>query len=140
MSLSLVAYDSSDEESENEETESAGTIIASNANNDTVETLTLQTDSKLSAAKVVSYDIKDKENKEEKSSDTEDFDKHFLSTLPKPKGFVSIENVEENDDILLKKETKCQAIKPAKKQTIKISVPSLSEVNIASSFRENKFH
>jgi len=119
-----VAYDSSDEEFENEEIEPADTIIASKTNS------TLQTDSKLYAPKVVPCDINDKKNEEEKSSDMEDFDKHFLDTLPKPKGFDSIENIEETDDILLKKATKCQATKPTKKQTIKITVPSLSEVSI----------
>jgi len=71
----------------------------------------------------VSYNI-NKKNEEEKSSDTEDFDKHCLDALPKSKGFDSTENFEKNDDILLKKATKCQATKPAQKQTI---VPCLLE-------------
>lgn len=121
MSLSLVAYDSSDEE--NEGNESASTAET----DDTTETVTLQTDSKLvlSAPRATSHSTNDKE-KQIDESNTKDF-KHFLNVLPKPKSFDSTENGEEDDEILLKKETKHQSVKPVKKQTIRIAVPSLSE-------------
>ncbi|EZA60725.1 hypothetical protein DMN91_002141 [Ooceraea biroi] len=128
MSLSLVAYDNSDEDSENEENESASTIIASKADDKAIETVTVQTDSKLllSAPEAISHGTNDREEEEKESNNTKDF-KDFLTVLPKPKSFNCMENIEESDDILLKKERKYQSAKPAKKQTIKITVPSLSE-------------
>jgi len=126
--MSLVAYDSSDEGSENEENESAEPVVVND--NDATETVTVQISSKLSlpAPRVVSRTIDDEE---EESDDTERNFQQFLDTLPKPKDPTSVGNIEEvEDDILLKKETKSDIPKPAKRQTVKISVPSLSEVYI----------
>ncbi|XP_014477820.1 PREDICTED: proline-rich protein PRCC [Dinoponera quadriceps] len=125
--MSLVVYDSSDEGSENEEHESAGTIVANNTNNNAIEVITVQTNSKLAlpAPKMILESTNDEKKKVEEN--TVNF-KNFLSTLPKPKDLNSAGNVEEDDDILLKKETEnCQGAKPTKKQTVKITVPSLSE-------------
>lgn len=126
--MSLVAYDSSDEGSENEEGESAEPIVANDTNNDATEAVIVQISTKLSlpAPKVVSQSTNDEE--EENDGSERNF-KQFLDTLPKPKDPTFVANVEEvDDDILLKKETKSQIPKPAKKQTVRISVPSLSEV------------
>lgn len=130
--MSLVAYDSSDEGSENEENESAEPIVANDTDNDATETVIVQISSKLSlpAPRVVSQSTDDDE---EESDDTEGNFQQFLDTLPKPKDPTSVGNIEEvEDDILLKKEMKSEILKPAKKQTVKISVPSLSEVYIYS--------
>ncbi|XP_011136491.2 proline-rich protein PRCC [Harpegnathos saltator] len=123
--MSLVAYDSSDEGSENEENESMETIIANN-NNDGMKNITVQANSRLSlpAPKVVSS-TNDEEEKEENTLE-ENF-RNFLDMLPKPKDSNSAGNIEENDDILLKKEVENKVIKSAKKQTVKITVPSLLE-------------
>lgn len=87
--MSLVAYDSSDEDSENEEK------------------------------------FKDEE---EENDHTEHNVKDLLNMLPKPRSSNSAKTIEENeDDILLKNKKENQIIKPTKKQTVKISVPSLSE-------------
>ncbi|EFN86462.1 Proline-rich protein PRCC [Harpegnathos saltator] len=125
--MSLVAYDSSDEGSENEENESMETIIANN-NNDGMKNITVQANSRLSlpAPKVVSS-TNDEEEKEENTLE-ENF-RNFLDMLPKPKDSNSAGNIEENDDILLKKEVENKVIKSAKKQTVKITVPSLLEIN-----------
>ncbi|EFN62912.1 Proline-rich protein PRCC [Camponotus floridanus] len=96
--MSLVAYDSSDEGSENEE-----------------------------------------EDEEEKSNDAEHNVKDLLNTLPKPRHVNSAKDVEENDDdILLKNKMENQFIKPTKKQTVKISIPSLSEFKDLEDEREEK--
>lgn len=87
--MSLVAYDSSDEGSENEEK------------------------------------FKDEE---EENDNAEHNMKDLLNMLPKPRSSSSTKTIEENEDeILLKNKTENQVIKPTKKQTVKISVPSLSE-------------
>ncbi|KYN17306.1 PREDICTED: proline-rich protein PRCC [Trachymyrmex cornetzi] len=121
--MSLVAYDSSDESSENEESEAA----ESNAvNNDATEAVTVQINSKLSlpAPKVASHST----NIEEENDDVEHNLQQFLDTLPKPRDSIFMGNVEEvEDDILLKKETESQISKSAKKQIVRISVPSLLE-------------
>lgn len=125
--MSLVAYDSSDEGSENEENESTEPVVN---DNDATETVTVRISSKLSlpAPRVVSRSTDDEE---EENDDTEHNFQQFLDTLPRPKDPTSVGNIEEvEDDILLKKETKSEILKPAKKQTVKISVPSLSEVYI----------
>lgn len=120
--MSLVAYDSSDEGSENEGNESATTIVATNdADNDVTEAITLQTSSKLSLPAPKAQNM----NEEEEISDTGDF-KQFLDKLPKPRGLSTRGDIEE-DDIPLKKEMGGQTVKPPKKQTVKITVPSLSE-------------
>lgn len=133
--MSLVAYDSSDEGSENEESEPVEPRAASNtANdvNDATEVITVQINSKLSlpAPRIVSQSTNDEEEEEKEESDGAERNfQQFLDTLPKPRDPTSAENIEEvEDDILLKKETKSQILKPAKKQTVKIAVPSLSEV------------
>lgn len=126
--MSLVAYDSSDEDLENEKNEPAEPIAANDTDNDATEAVIMQISSKLSlpAPKVVSQSTNDEE--EENDGSERNF-KQFLDTLPKPKDPTSVASVEEvEDDILLKKEMKSQIPKPAKKQTVKISVPSLSEV------------
>ncbi|XP_070164721.1 proline-rich protein PRCC [Polyergus mexicanus] len=98
--MSLVAYDSSDEESENEG--------------------------------------KFKDKKEE-NDDTEHNMKDLLNMLPKPINSSSVKDIEENeDDILLKNKTENQFKKPTKKQTVKISVPSLSEFKDLEEEREEK--
>lgn len=57
--------------------------------------------------------------------------KDLFNMLPKPRNSSSLKDIEENeDDILLKNKTESQFIKPTKKQTVKISVPFLSEVCI----------
>ncbi|XP_077279019.1 uncharacterized protein LOC143906447 [Temnothorax americanus] len=125
--MSLVAYDSSDEGSENEDNEPAEPIAANDADNDATEAVTVQISSKLSlpAPRVTLQDTNDEE--EEKKESDGNF-QQFLDTLPKPRDPTFTGKVEEmEDDILLKKETKGQVPKPAKKQTVRISVPSLSE-------------
>ncbi|XP_050463626.1 proline-rich protein PRCC [Cataglyphis hispanica] len=98
--MSLVAYDSSDEDSENEG--------------------------------------KFKDEKEE-NDDTEHNVKDLLNMLPKPRNLSSAKNIKENeDDILLQNKTENQFIKPTKKQTVKISVPSLSEFKDLEEEREEK--
>lgn len=129
--MSLVAYGSSDEESENEENEvEKETVVANDdTNEDTMETIVLHTTSKLSlpSPKVISQNTKDEEEEE---GDTKTFE-HFFDMLPKPESLKSVKNLEEdNDDVLLKKKIETQTIKSVKKQTVKISVPSLSEVYI----------
>ncbi|KYQ52021.1 Proline-rich protein PRCC [Trachymyrmex zeteki] len=124
--MSLVAYDSSDESSENEDSEAAESNTVNDSDNDATEAVTVQISSKLSlpAPKVVSHST----NIEEENDDVEHNLQQFLDTLPKPRGSTSMGNVEEvEDDILLKKETESQIPKPAKKQIVKISVPSLLE-------------
>lgn len=125
--MSLVAYESSDESSENEENETAETTIGNNNNTLEVTTVqTVQTDLKfLPVPKVVSESTNDEEEKE----DTRNF-RNFLGMLPKPKDLNSEKNTEENDEILLKKESLNHITKPIKRQIIKITVPSLSEVNV----------
>lgn len=123
-----MAYESSDESSENEENESEKALAANNVNNDANKIVTVQKNVKLSlpAPKTVLQETNDEavENVESGSF------KHFLDLLPKPKVSNSeAQIVEEDDDIvIMKKEIKSQSVKPAKKQTVKISVPSLSEV------------
>lgn len=133
--MSLVAYDSSDEGSENEESEPAKLNAVNNTDND-AEAVTVQITSKLSlpAPKIVSHSINDEEV--ENDSTGCNF-QQFLDTLPKPRKFTSVENIEEvEDDILLKKES--QIPKPAKKQTVRISVPSLSEFKDLEEENEKK--
>ncbi|XP_011165569.2 proline-rich protein PRCC [Solenopsis invicta] len=129
--MSLVAYDSSDEDSENEEGESVEPTTTNNTNNDTTEAVIVQISSKLSlpAPRVISQSTNDDEEDEEDKDDSTGTNfQQFLNTLPKPKDPISTSNIEEvEDDILLKKVTKSQVPKSAKKQTVKISVPSLSE-------------
>ena len=74
------------------------------------------------------YQFKDEE---EEDNNAEINMKDLLNKIPKPQNASSINIEEDEDDILLKNETKNQFIKP-KKQTnkVKISVPSLSEVCI----------
>ncbi|XP_029156314.1 LOW QUALITY PROTEIN: uncharacterized protein LOC114929092 [Nylanderia fulva] len=85
--MSLVAYDSSDEGSENEE--------------------------------------KFKDEEEETDNAEQDV-KDLLNMIPRPKNSSSAKAIKENeDDILLKNLLK--TANPTKKQTVKISVPSLSE-------------
>jgi len=129
--MSLVAYDSSDEDSENEESEPAEPRAANNTANAATK-VTVQINSKLSlpAPRIVSQSTnnEEEEEEEEESDGAERNFQQFLDTLPKPRDPTSVENIEEmEDDILLKKETKSQIPKPAKKQTVRISVPSLSE-------------
>lgn len=127
MEMSLVAYDSSDEGSGNEEDESAGSTIANNANNNATE-VTTNLKLSLPAPKVVSESTNDE--KEEEEENTGNFE-NFFGMLPKPKDLNSSGSIEEDDEILLKKETENRPIvKPVKKQTVKITVPSLSEVNV----------
>ncbi|EGI57539.1 PREDICTED: proline-rich protein PRCC [Acromyrmex echinatior] len=124
--MSLVAYDSSDESSENGESEAAESNTVNNTDNDATEAVTVQISSKLSlpAPKIVSHSI----NVEEENDDAEHNLQQFLDTLPKPRDSIFMGNVEEvEDDILLKKETESQISKPAKKQIVRISVPSLLE-------------
>lgn len=97
---------------------------------------------------LVAYDSSDEdsENEEEKcknekeeSDTTEANVKNLLNTLPKPRNASSANNVEDTEDaILLKNKTKNQFIKPAKKQTVKISVPSLSEFKDLEEEKEEK--
>lgn len=129
--MSLVAYDSSDEGSENEENETEKeTTLANDGNDDiTMETIIVQTHSKLSlpSPKIIPPSMKDEE---EEGSNAKSFE-YFFDMLPKPESLKSVKNFEEdNNDALLKKKTDTQTIKPIKKQTVKISVPSLSEVCI----------
>lgn len=127
--MSLVAYDSSDEGSENEESELAMPVATNDTDNDVTETVAVQISSKLSLPTPrVSQGTYDEEDE---SDGVESNFQQFLDTLPKPRdptsaGNVEIEEVE--DDILLKKETESRIPKSAKKQTVRISVPSLSEV------------
>lgn len=132
--MSLVAYDSSDEGSENEESEPVEPSAANDTDTDATEAVTVHINSKLSlpAPKVVPHSTSD----EEENDDAEGNFQEFLDTLPKPKDPTSVGNVEEaEDDILLKKETESQIPKPPRRQTVKISVPSLSEVCIRIIFR-----
>ncbi|XP_012217660.2 proline-rich protein PRCC [Linepithema humile] len=128
--MSLVAYDSSDEGSENEENETEKeTIVANERNDDTIETIIVQTNSKLSlpSPKVITLSKKDEEEEGSNAKTFETFE-NFFDMLPKPESLNSTENLEEdNNDVLLKKKTETRAVKPVKKQTVKISVPSLSE-------------
>ncbi|XP_012063351.1 PREDICTED: proline-rich protein PRCC [Atta cephalotes] len=127
--MSLVAYDSSDESSENEENEAAESNTVNDTNNDTTEVVTIQISSKLSlpAPKVV-HIVSHNTNIEEENDEAEHNLQQFLDTLPKPRDSIFMGNVEEvEDDILLKKETENQISKPAKKQIVRISVPSLLE-------------
>jgi len=130
--MSLVAYDSSDESSENEENEAAESNTVNDTNNDATETVIIQISSKLSlpAPKVV-HIVSHNTNIEEENDEAEHNLQQFLDTLPKPRDSIFMGNVEEiEDDILLKKETESQISKPAKKQIVRISVPSLLEVCI----------
>jgi len=125
--MSLVAYDSSDEGSENEESKSAESTI-NDMNSDATEAVIVQISSKLllPAPRVVSHNMNDEE---EEDDDTKHNFQQFLDMLPKPRDSSSVGNIEEmEDDILLKKETENQVPKSTKKQTVRISVPSLSEV------------
>ncbi|XP_029675046.1 uncharacterized protein LOC115242686 [Formica exsecta] len=98
--MSLVAYESSDEDSENE-----GKFKDEKEENDAIE-----------------HNMKD-----------------LFNMLPKPRNSSSLKDIEENeDDILLKNKTESQFIKPTKKQTVKISVPSLSEFKDLEDEREEK--
>lgn len=129
--MSLVAYDSSDEGSENEEDEPAVPIAANDTDNDATEAVIVQISSKLylPAPRVVSQSTSDEE--EEENDGTGRNFQQFLNALPKPRDPISAGNVEEmEDDILLKKEMENQVPKSAKKQTVRISVPSLSEVRV----------
>ncbi|KAG5310255.1 PRCC protein, partial [Pseudoatta argentina] len=135
--MSLVAYDSSDESSENEESEAAESNTVNNTDNNAIEAVTVQISSKLSlpAPKIVSHSI----NVEEENDDAEHNLQQFLDTLPKPRDSIFMGNVEEvEDDILLKKETESQISKPAKKQIVRISVPSLLEFKDVEEESEEK--
>ncbi|XP_018392570.1 PREDICTED: proline-rich protein PRCC isoform X2 [Cyphomyrmex costatus] len=135
--MSLVAYDSSDENSENEESEVGESNIVNDTDNDTTEAVTVQISTKLSlpAPKVVSHSTND----EEENDDADHNLQQLLNTLPKPRDSTSIGKVEEvDDDILLKKETENQVLKPAKKQIVKISVPSLLEFKDLEEENEDK--
>lgn len=125
--MSLVAYDSSDEGSESEESEPTAPVATNDADNDATEAVAVQINSKLSLpAPRVSQSTNDEEDE---SDGAEHNFQQFLDTLPKPRDTISTENAEEvEDDILLKRETEGQILKPAKRQTVRISVPSLSEV------------
>ncbi|KAL6266618.1 hypothetical protein P5V15_003463 [Pogonomyrmex californicus] len=136
--MSLVAYDSSDEGSENEDNEPAVAVAVNDVNKDATEAITVQINAKLSlpAPRMISQITNDEE--EDNNSAEPNFIQ-LLSTLPKPRDPISMENIEEvEDDILLKKETESQIPKPAKKQTVKISVPSLSEFKDLEEENEKK--
>ncbi|XP_011640870.1 proline-rich protein PRCC [Pogonomyrmex barbatus] len=136
--MSLVAYDSSDEGSENEDNELAVAVAVNDVNKDATEAITVQINAKLSlpAPRMISQITNDEE---EDNNNAEPNFVQLLSTLPKPRDPISMENIEEvEDDILLKKETESQIPKPAKKQTVKISVPSLLEFKDLEEENEKK--
>lgn len=140
--MSLVAYDNSDSDEGSENEESERTI--NDANDDTddgaTEITTLHTSSKLSLPAPRMFSQSTKNDEEEESDDTGHL-KYSLGALPKPADFNSATNiVEEDDDIPLKREMKSQPAKPAKKQTVKITVPSLSEVSVTCTlFRVRRY-
>lgn len=116
--MSLVAYDSSDEGSENEEK-----VPISTEKHRKYKLL-----SKITFILLCNkpHQFKDEE---EENDNAEHNMKDLLNMLPKPRSSSSTKTIEENEDeILLKNKTENQVIKPTKKQTVKISVPSLSEV------------
>lgn len=124
--MSLVAYDSSDGDSDNENTPE--TITANNTDNNTSAIISMQTTSKLSlpTPKTVSQDV---ENENEENSNIEEL-KNLLGTLPKCRDSKSAENIEEDNDIPLKTEIESNSTKYPKKRTVKITIPSLSEVRL----------
>ena len=125
--MSLVAYESSNESSDDEGNDCDTEI----KNKFTPEVTVLQISDKLLISKHdTSVDNENDTNiepvKTNRSSEKLHFDK-----LPKPKSLISeTKDIVEEDDIPPKKETEFKSEKPVKKDRIpvKITVPSLSEV------------
>lgn len=123
--MSLVAYENSDESSDDE---GSDTEIK---NKFTPEVIVVQISDKLLMSKRnTSVDNKNDTDIEPVKTNGSSKKLHF-NKLPKPKSLVSeTKNIVEEDDIPPKKETEFKSEKQVKKDRIpvKITVPSLSEV------------
>lgn len=128
--MSLVAYESSDESSDDER----NNCNVENENKITSEVTVLQTNDKLCLS--ISNDNtfqqeNDKNNviELEGPKTNESSEKIQFNKLPKPKTFITeINNIIEEDDIPLKKEFKSGKSVKKDRVPVKIMVPSLSEV------------
>ncbi|XP_076631069.1 uncharacterized protein LOC143346644 [Colletes latitarsis] len=124
--MSLVAYDNSDESSEDE----GYNCEMDNVNNAAEEAIVKQTNDKLCLPSpkhdALVTEIKDSNFDVDVSSEKIHFDK-----LPKPKSLITeLEDIIEEDDILFpNKEKELKSEKPIKKDRppVKITVPSLSD-------------
>ncbi|KAK1127339.1 hypothetical protein K0M31_003882 [Melipona bicolor] len=139
--MSLVAYESSDESSDD-----AGNDCDTEIKNKfTPEVTVLQISDKLLISKHnTSVDNENDTNIEPVKTNGSSEKLHF-DKLPKPKSLISdTKDIVEEDDIPPKKETEFKSEKPIKKDRIpvKITVPSLSEfkdVLKENEFKSNKF-
>ncbi|XP_076751279.1 uncharacterized protein LOC143423668 isoform X2 [Xylocopa sonorina] len=139
--MSLVAYGSSDESSDNEET----VCDREKQNKTTSEVISQQTNDKLylPTPKHDTFNENGNENdihikitKTNEPSEKIHFDK-----LPKPKSLIiKTENIIEEDDVPLKKEIHLKPEKPIKRDRVpvKIIVPSLSEFKDLETENESK--
>lgn len=128
--MSLVAYESSEESSDDER----NNYNAENENKITSEVTVLQTNDKLCLS-ISNHNTFQQENDEnnmiemELPKTNESSEKIQFNKLPKPKTLITeISNIIEEDDIPLKKEFKSGKSVKKDRVPVKIMVPSLSEV------------
>ncbi|CAL7946123.1 unnamed protein product [Xylocopa violacea] len=141
--MSLVAYGSSDESSDNEET----VCNTEKQNKVTSEVINQPTNDKLCLPKP-KHDIFNKNVNEDDihvniSKAKETSEKIHFDKLPKPKSsIIEAENMIEEDDVPLKKEIQLKPEKPIKRDRVpvKITVPSLSEFKDLEKENESKVH
>lgn len=136
--MSLVAYGSSDESSEDE----GNSCDVENVGKPAEETAVERTDNKLRLP-TPKHDALVKEindNSAETVNINEESEKIHFDKLPKPKSIIT-EDVIEEDDIPPKKEVELKPEKPTKKDRapVKITVPSLSTVRALISLLQYPF-
>lgn len=125
--MSLVAYESSDESSDDEGNDCDTEI----KNKFTPEVTVLQISDKLLISKHNTYVDNENNTNIEPVKTNGSLEKLHFDKLPRPKSLITeTKDIVEEDDILPKKETEFKSEKPVKKDRIpvKITVPSLSEV------------
>ncbi|KAF3420175.1 hypothetical protein E2986_09442 [Frieseomelitta varia] len=136
--MSLVAYESSDESSDDE-----GNDCDKIKNKFTPEVTDLQISDKLLISKHDTSVNNENDTNIELVKTNGSSEKLHFDKLPKPKSLISeTKDIVEEDDIPPKKETEFKSEKPVKKDRIpvKITVPSLSEFKDVSKENEFKFN
>ncbi|XP_029038023.1 proline-rich protein PRCC [Osmia bicornis bicornis] len=131
--MSLVAYGSSDENSDEEENNSG----TGDKNKVLAEIVTTQKTTDKLCLPVPKHSEKVDEN----NVNTGSLEKIHFDKLPKPKSIISeTEDIIEEDDIPLKKEIELKPEKPMKKDRVpvKITVPSLSDFQDVDEENETK--
>lgn len=129
VKMSLVAYGSSDESSDDERSN----CNTETENRVTPEVTVLHTNHKLPTSEHSIFAEKDGENSIniEIPKTSASLEKIHFEKLPKPKSMITeTRDVTEEDDIPPKKETEFKSERPIKRNRVpvKITVPSLSEV------------